>query len=161
MALSLRIMGAAFKKWVWLAKFPQTDPPLEKSWLRPCVCMYYFKYTNQDISCKIRVTLFRGLHLLYSTAGYPLRQLERKLAGVWVVHQLLQIFPFLLHSCKRHYNPVTLSQYARQCRAVACYIVSAVTTLLTGTGGTREKRDRISRSSWWLTLRSYWSFIEN
>ena len=30
-------LGMVFKKWVWLAKFLQTEPPLEKSWLRPCV----------------------------------------------------------------------------------------------------------------------------
>ena len=32
--LSLRINGRGFR-WVWLATFLQTEPPLEKYWLRP------------------------------------------------------------------------------------------------------------------------------
>ena len=35
--LSLQINGGLFfKKWVWLAKFLQTEPPLKKFGLRPC-----------------------------------------------------------------------------------------------------------------------------
>ena len=42
--LSLQINGRGFLKWVWLAKFLQTEPPLEKSWLRPWTVFHFPQY---------------------------------------------------------------------------------------------------------------------
>ena len=39
--LSLRIMGVVPNKWVWLAKFPQTEPPLKNpAYATAYVCCY-------------------------------------------------------------------------------------------------------------------------
>ena len=62
--LSLRINGHGFEKWAWLAKFLQTEPPLEKSWLRPWIYSILCYHVYYDYIVYILLVVFLVSFLL-------------------------------------------------------------------------------------------------